>query len=243
MTAQVAGGEQPKADLKAGIVRRMVQVLISILIQALVLFLSAGTLRWWEAWVYVGIYLAGIAVNAVLMLRLNPETIVERGDAAKSTNWKDWDKVIGIAFAFFYFIGILTVAGLDERWQWTAQIALPIQVAAFVVYALGNALFSWAMISNAYFSTAVRIQDDRGHVVCTAGPYRFVRHPGYVGIVLQSLVAPLMFGSLWALISGAAAALLLIIRTALEDRTLQAELGGYQDYTRRVRYRLLPGVW
>lgn len=242
MTTRTAHKQQNN-DLKAGIIRRMVQVLITILIQAVVLFLSAGTLRWWEAWAYVGIYLAGVAVNAVFMLRSNPETIVERGGAAASTNWKEWDKIIGIVFAVLYFIGILVAAGLDERLGWTGQIGLATQIAAFVAYVLGGAMFSWAMISNAYFSTAVRIQDDRGHTVCNTGPYRFVRHPGYVGIILQSLVAPLMFGSLWALLAGALAALSLIIRTALEDRMLQEELDGYREYAERIRYRLLPRVW
>jgi protein-S-isoprenylcysteine O-methyltransferase Ste14 len=242
MTAQTAHRQQNN-DLKAGVIRRMIQILITILIQAVVLFLSAGTLRWWEAWAYVGIYLAGVAVNAVFMLRLNPETIVERGGAAASTNWKEWDKIIGIVFAVFYFIGILAVAGLDERFAWTGPIPLAVQIVAFVLYVLGGAMFSWAMISNAYFSTAVRIQDDRGHAVCNTGPYRFVRHPGYVGAILQSLVAPLMFGSLWALLAGALAALSLIIRTALEDRMLQEELDGYSEYAERTRYRLLPGVW
>ncbi len=242
MTAQTAHRQQNN-DLKAGVIRRMIQILITILIQAVVLFLSAGTLRWWEAWAYVGIYLAGVAVNAVFMLRLNPETIVERGRATASTNWKEWDKIVGIVFAVLYFIGILLVAGLDERFGWTGQMGLATHIVAFVAYVLGGAVFSWAMISNAYFSTAVRIQDERGHAVCNTGPYRFVRHPGYVGAILQSLVAPLMFGSLWALLPGAMAALSLIIRTALEDRMLQEELDGYREYAERTRYRLLTGVW
>jgi protein-S-isoprenylcysteine O-methyltransferase Ste14 len=242
MIAQTAHRQQNN-DLKAGVIRRMIQILITILIQAVVLFLSAGTLRWWEAWAYVGIYLAGVAVNAVFMLRLNPEIIVERGRATTSMNWKEWDKIVGIVFAVLYFIGILMVAGLDERFGWTGQMGLATHIVAFVAYVLGSAMFSWAMISNAYFSTAVRIQDDRGHAVCNTGPYRFVRHPGYVGAILQSLVAPLMFGSLWAFLPGALAALSLIIRTALEDRMLQDELDGYREYAEQTRYRLLPGVW
>ncbi len=243
MTTQTVHKKQQSNDLKAGIIRRMVQVLVTILIQAIVLFLSAGTLRWVEAWAYIGIYLAGVAVNSILMLRLNPETIVERGRATAAANWKDWDKVVATACAIFYLIGILMVAGLDENFSWTGHIPPAVQIAAFVAYALGSAMFSWAMISNAYFSTAVRIQDDRGHTVCTTGPYRLVRHPGYVGAILQSLVAPLMFGSLWALIPGALAALLLVIRTVLEDRTLCEELPGYVEYAQQTRYRLLPGVW
>ncbi|MBC8447663.1 MAG: isoprenylcysteine carboxylmethyltransferase family protein [Chloroflexi bacterium] len=243
-TTQTEHTTPQNGDLRSGIIRRMVQVLIQVLIQALVPFLAAGTLRWWEAWAYIGIYLVGgIAINSFFMLRLNPEVIAERGRAAQATNWKAWDKIVGIVAAVFYLIGILLVAGLDKRFGWTGPIPLLVQIVAFVLYALGSGLFSWAMISNAYFSTAVRIQEERGHAVCSSGPYRFVRHPGYVGVMLQSLVAPLMFGSLWALLPGVLAVLSLAIRTALEDRMLQDELGGYRDYAQRVRYRLLPGVW
>jgi len=99
------------------------------------------------------------------------------------------------------------------------------------------------MIANAYFSTAVRIQSDRGHTVCRTGPYRFVRHPGYVGFILQSLGTPFLLGSLWTLVPGITATVLMIIRTSLEDRTLQAELPGYRDFVQEVRYRLVPGIW
>jgi protein-S-isoprenylcysteine O-methyltransferase Ste14 len=108
---------------------------------------------------------------------------------------------------------------------------------------LGLALSGWAMIVNAYFSTAVRIQRERGHTVCRTGPYRFVRHPGYVGYMLQSLGIPLLLGSWWALLPGVTAMALMIIRTAFEDRMLQAELPGYPEYAREVRYRLVPGIW
>nr|NIN68360.1 isoprenylcysteine carboxylmethyltransferase family protein [Anaerolineae bacterium]NIN98447.1 isoprenylcysteine carboxylmethyltransferase family protein [Anaerolineae bacterium] len=107
----------------------------------------------------------------------------------------------------------------------------------------GYALGVWAIASNAFFSQIVRIQKERGHRVATGGPYRFVRHPGYVGTILVGLAAPIMLGSLWALIPGGAVALLFILRTALEDQTLLGELEGYGTYAGRVRYRLLPGVW
>jgi protein-S-isoprenylcysteine O-methyltransferase Ste14 len=107
----------------------------------------------------------------------------------------------------------------------------------------GMLLVSWAMASNKFFSTTVRIQDDRGQTVTSSGPYRLVRHPGYVGFLVSNLATPLLLGSLWALIPAVVLEALVVVRTALEDRTLQAELGGYRDYARRVRYRLLPGVW
>ena len=104
-------------------------------------------------------------------------------------------------------------------------------------------MFGWAMTTNAFFSTAVRIQSDRGHTVCRSGPYRFVRHPGYVGAILMSLGTPLLLGSAWALIPAAAAMVLMVLRTHLEDDTLRAELPGYEDYAHDVRYRLVPRLW
>jgi protein-S-isoprenylcysteine O-methyltransferase Ste14 len=243
MTSHAERKAEGDAELRAGIRRRIIQVLVQISIQALVPFLAAGKLRWWEGWAYTGLLLAGLAFNAAFMLRLHPETVAERGRGTEAGNWRTWDKVIGVAAALLYLLVVYLVAGLDERFSWTEPLGLPLQIAAFVVWALGSGLFSWAMITNAYFSTAVRIQDDRGHAVCDSGPYRFVRHPGYVGACLQCLAAPIMLGSLWALIPGVLGILSLIARTALEDDMLQEELGGYQEYAGRVRYRLLPGVW
>ncbi len=241
MNANVTHNEQRQnTDLKAGIRKRMVQVFFTITFQAAILFLAAGRLDWVWAWVYIGIYLVGVAINATFMLRYSPETIAER---AETREMKDWDKIIGGLWAVLYFVLMLLVAGLDARFGWTGQIALATQIAVIVAFVVGGALFSWAMLSNAYFATVVRIQEERGHTVCTTGPYQFVRHPGYVGAIIQSLALPLMLGSLWALIPGGLAALLIVARTALEDKTLLEELDGYEEYAQQVRYRLLPGVW
>lgn len=129
------------------------------------------------------------------------------------------------------------------RFGRSPQLALAIQLIALVLLVLGYALFSWAMASNPFFSTLVRIQGERGHAVASAGPYRIVRHPGYVGWIILSIATPLMLGSLWGVMPGGLSALLMAVRTALEDKTLLAELDGYQDYAQTVRYRLLPGVW
>jgi protein-S-isoprenylcysteine O-methyltransferase Ste14 len=227
-------------DVKAGIIKRVIQVFFLIAFQAAMLFLSSGRLDWLWAWVYIGFYLAAALINATFMLRYSPETIARRAEAR---GMKDWDKVVGGLFGVMYFVVILLIAGLDVRFGWTGQIALALQIAAVVAFGLGYALFSWGMISNAHFATVVRVQGDRGHTVCNTGPYRFVRHPGYIGGMIQSLALPLVLGSLWAFIPGVLAALLLVARTAMEDRTLREELPGYAEYTQRVRYRLLPGVW
>jgi protein-S-isoprenylcysteine O-methyltransferase Ste14 len=108
---------------------------------------------------------------------------------------------------------------------------------------LGYALVVWATASNAYFSQVVRLQSERGHAVATGGPYRFVRHPAYIGTILFELAAPILLDSWWALIPGALNAVLFLVRTSLEDRTLRSELEGYQEYASQVRFRLLPGIW
>jgi protein-S-isoprenylcysteine O-methyltransferase Ste14 len=135
------------------------------------------------------------------------------------------------------------VAGLDFRNSWSSGIGMAGQIVALLSVIAGYALVVWATGVNAFFSQVVRIQAERGHTVISNGPYQYVRHPPYVGMILVMLASPIMLGSWWALIPGAFSAVLMIIRTSLEDRTLQAELPGYIEYAQRVRYRLVPGVW
>ena len=155
---------------------------------------------------------------------------------------KTWDKVIvSLGEAGWMLTGI--VAGLDTRFSWSPRLGVGFTVAGLVLIVLGYVVFLSAIASNQFFSSFVRIQTDRDHTVETGGPYRYVRHPGYVGALLVYISSPLALGSLWTFIPAALMLVLFIFRTALEDRTLQAELEGYADYAWRVRYRLLPGVW
>jgi protein-S-isoprenylcysteine O-methyltransferase Ste14 len=170
-----------------------------------------------------------------------PNDLIEERGKSKE-NVKKWDKVI-MTLNIFPALGLLVVAGLDCRFGWAPKLNSWIQVVALVLMILGNAFFTWAMLSNHFFSTAVRIQFDRGHQVAIGGPYNYMRHPGYVGFIVINLATPLILGSLWALIPGAIMAVLFIIRTALEDSTLQKELEGYKEYAQKVKYRLIPGIW
>lgn len=228
------------AEVKAGIVRRFVQVVLVTGFQTALLFIASGRLDWGWGWMYIGLYLAGIAVNAVLLMRFSPETIARR---AESEGMKGWDKIVGGLFGVTFFLGIPIVAGLDIRLGWSGGMALWLHAAGAAAFVAGFALLIWSMASNAYFSTVVRVQGDRGQTVCNTGPYRYIRHPGYAGTIVQSLVVPLILGSWWALIPGGVGALALIARTALEDRTLHQELDGYQEYAGQTRYRLVPGIW
>jgi protein-S-isoprenylcysteine O-methyltransferase Ste14 len=207
---------------------------------ALILFAAAGTLDWAWGWVYLAIYLASVAINA-WYLRRDPELVAERGRPSESM--PAWDKVLSSVWAASEFLLLPLVAGLDVRFGWTGPVAVGWHLLGALVFACGLALFGWAMVTNAYFSTVARVQEDRGQRVCRAGPYQFVRHPGYAGTILQAIGGPLLLGSLWALVPGLIAIGAIAARTGFEDRMLRAGLAGYADYARDVRYRLVPGVW
>jgi protein-S-isoprenylcysteine O-methyltransferase Ste14 len=229
-----------RPNVAAGILKRVSSVAAFLIMMAAILFLAAGRLDWTWAWVYLAISLVTVLVVGAITLRASPETVAERGEFKIA---EKWDKIISVLYALSMYVLLQLVAGLDVRFNWTPALNTLWHVAGAVVYLLGECLTAWAMIENTYFSTAVRIQDDRGHAVCNSGPYRFVRHPGYVGYIIAALGVPLLLGSLWALIPGLVAAASLTIRTSFEDRMLQAELPGYLDYVRQVRFRLVPGIW
>ncbi len=229
-----------RPTVTAGIVTRGRQILLMFIIMGLELFLGSGRIGWKAAWVFLGISLLSVAINAVFMLRNSPETVAERG---KPKEVKDWDKLIGGFWLMGQYFLVPLLAALDERFEWSVEYATLWQAIGAGMYALALGLTGWAMISNAYFSTAVRIQSDRGQQVCRSGPYRFVRHPGYVGFFIQAISVPILLGSLWALAFAIPAGVLMVIRTSKEDRLLQDELPGYIEYTSEVRYRLIPGVW
>ncbi len=227
-------------DLRKGIFARLITIVVFMAMQAVLLFWSSGRLDWIWAWVYLGICIASLTTNALVLLRTSPETIAERGRPQET---QGWDKIISSIWALIHFVLMPLMAGLDARYGWTGTLNIFWNIAGAVILSTGLALAGWAMIENAYFSTAVRIQSERGQTVCRSGPYRFVRHPGYAGFIGQSLGTPLLLGSLWALLLGFFAAAFMIIRTAWEDRFLQAELPGYREYVEEVRFRLVPRIW
>lgn len=222
---------------RKALIRRVIQLALMLLIFAASLFLTAGRLDWIMAWVYLGLYVGMIIANAMVMER---DLVAERARIGEGT--KDWDRVLGSLSIFLVTPGALIVAGLDKRFGWS-QLPPAVQIVAAGLVILGSALTVWAIASNKFFSGTVRIQKDRGHTVVSAGPYAFVRHPGYLAWCVSAPAIPLMLGSLCGLIPAMLGLCALVIRTALEDRTLREELPGYQDYARRVRYRLLPGLW
>lgn len=208
-----------------------------------VLFISAGTLKWSMAWVYVGITLSMTVGSRLLLLRIHPDLAAERAAYAEKRDAKPWDRTLMPFVAIYGPLATLVVAGLNRRFGWLPELPPCLQIAAALLLVLASALGTWAMLTNRFFSGVVRIQHERGHTVVSDGPYRWVRHPGYAGGVLGHLALPLLLGSAWALIPGTITAGLIVLRTGLEDRTLRAELPGYAEYARRTRYRLFPGLW
>jgi protein-S-isoprenylcysteine O-methyltransferase Ste14 len=222
------------------VVRRFLQIGTQLLILGVVLFASSGRLDWGMAWAFVGVSAAVLTVGGVRLLAINPELVADRTRTGERT--KGWDRVLVVLYGLMGMV-ILLVSGLDERNGWSGGIPPVLQLIALGVFAISDLLPFWAMWTNAYFATTVRIQQERGHVVTTTGPYRYVRHPGYLGWAICNGVAPLILNSLWALIPAALTVIIILVRTAAEDRTLHEELPGYVEYAQHTRYRLLPGVW
>jgi protein-S-isoprenylcysteine O-methyltransferase Ste14 len=217
----------------------ILRALLAPVLMVGLLFLVAGTWNYWQAWVY-------LIINTILLVLMstilspNAELVEERLNPKQGM--KGWDKFYFAVTTPLYVIALL-LAGLDQRFGWTTDMPLAIYWTSVIVYILGQAIFQWARYTNQYFSSVVRIQTDRGQTVCKDGPYKYVRHPGYVGGFLFTITVGLVLGSWYASIPQVIAALMLVWRTAREDRTLQTELPGYAEFAKETRYRLVPGLW
>ena len=204
-----------------------------------VLLISAGKIWWINAWVCIGLVLFYQIANALVLIKLNPQLFNERGKLVQAST-KLFDKVF-IAFYIPLTLMISIIAGLDAvRYEWSSM-SFGVIVLGVAIFVLACPLGSWAMAVNPHFETTVLIKED--HQVCTSGPYRIVRHPGYAAEIIGAPSYPLILGSWWALALVGALVFLFVIRTALEDRALQKELRGYKEYTEITRYRLIPFVW
>jgi protein-S-isoprenylcysteine O-methyltransferase Ste14 len=197
---------------------------------------------WWEAWAYAIISIGGFVVSRGLAARQHPDLIAERARFLAHQDAESWDqllsRLVGLGGAL-----VPLVAGLDARFHWSPTFPLTLKFAALILMLAGYALGAYALLANRYFSGIVRIQTDRDHRVVSSGPYRWVRHPGYAGALLVYLVTPVLLDSGWAFLPALFLAIVLVIRTALEDRTLRDRLDGYRQYAARVGYRLVPWVW
>ena len=215
-----------------------VKNLVYVILAGLILFLASGETEWVLAWVYLCCTAGIIVANAVSM---DPALIADRSRLQEGTVKRDVLLATGVAL--YGPMLVLLISGLDLRFGWSPELPSVLTVSALILFVASGLLATRAMAVNTFFSGTLRIQTDRNQKVITEGPYRFVRHPGYLGGILSILLTPVALGSLIALIPALIVVILFLIRTRLEDNTLQAELYGYKEYTRIVRYRLLPGIW
>jgi len=200
-------------------------------------------LGWWQGWFYsLLIVVTGIG-GRIWAEQRHPGITAERQNKKSFDNAKTWDKVLAPLMAVSVVFPMVIVAGLDHRYGWSPEFPVWFSVVGFIFVAFGYAFAAWALAENRFFSGVVRIQTERGHVVCDTGPYRYVRHPGYSGSIIPLFGIVLALGSVWTLIPAVIASIITVMRTVLEDRALQEELPGYRDYTKRVRYQLIPGVY
>lgn len=205
-----------------------------------ILFISAGRIDYWQGWIYVVIGLIMVVLNYTV-LKIDPELQKERSKPGDGT--KRWDKAILLS-SFLVTISMYVVAGLDSgRFKWSPDFHWGLILLGVFLTSAGQLLFLVAQKQNKFFSSTVRIQTNREHTVCDSGLYKIVRHPAYLGSIIQAIGFPLLFGSCWSILPITILILLFIIRTVLEDKTLQNELKGYQAYAAKTRCKLIPYVW
>lgn len=230
---------QTKVFLKP---RTIVQLVIVVFVAPLIPMIISGQWDWLEAWAYALVSTLTFIASRVLAGRRHPDLLAERARFLDAKDTKPWDKILAPALGLGSIL-ILVVAGLDRYYGWSSEFSLEAKVIAFVGLVFGYIFSSAAIIENRFFSGTVRIQSERGHQVVSTGPYRVVRHPGYAGGLLGFLLIPVLLDSWWAYVPSLLLMLVMIVRTALEDKTLQEELPGYKEFARKTRYRLIPGIW
>ena len=222
--------------------RVILQMLFFIVLIPLLPLIISGQWSWWQAWAFALVSILGFVISRALAARHHPDLLAERARSLQHKDAKSWDKVLAPLVGLGGGL-VPIVAGVEARLVWPPALALWVSVLSLCLLIAGYIFSSYALIENRFFSGVVRIQTDRNQQVVSSGPYRWVRHPGYASALLVYLVIPLLLDSNWAFLPAIFLAVCTVIRTSLEDRTLQVELPGYREYAQRVRYRLLPGIW
>lgn len=203
-------------------------------------FLPVGRLDWSPGWFFIVFLIVVYGVSALVLWRVNP--VIYRARSRFQPGTERWDRIL-LALMLPAMVAEIPLATRDAGRMLWSSVPFPVAVFGYILIAAGIALGAWAQAVNRFFEPGVRIQRERGHHVITSGPYKFVRHPGYVSAIMIFVGVPLSLASWWALIPAAFASAILILRTIWEDALLRAELDGYADYARRTRFRLVPGIW
>lgn len=222
---------------------RVVAGMAVVIVMPLILFMVSGDWGWPTAWAYTGLYWVAALGGRLTLLYLAPDLLIERGNFPALKGVPDWDPRLSMVMGMWGPMALLLVAGLDHRLGWSALVPKQGVLMAFGVVGVAFLVSVWAMFVNRFFGAVVRIQTERNHKVVDTGPYAYLRHPGYAGSLYATLAIPFALDALWALIPALLLAVVTIRRTILEDRFLQDQLPGYADYAKRVRIRLIPGLW
>jgi protein-S-isoprenylcysteine O-methyltransferase Ste14 len=204
------------------------------------LFGSAGQLTWIRGWICTVLYLGGLYASRAVLKKLNPGLLEQREKAIRKDT-KPFDKIFLRLFLPLTIVQPV-IAGLDARLNW---VSMPFWTVypGIVQFIASATLITWVLVKNPHAESSVRIQNDRAHTVVASGPYRFVRHPMYVGLIQLHQAMAMILGSVWTMALAGLITILFLWRTALEDQTLRQELPGYEEYTTVTRYRLMPGIW
>jgi protein-S-isoprenylcysteine O-methyltransferase Ste14 len=210
------------------------------IIMAVILFVAGGSIRWLGGWLWL-VSFTLLSLISTLVVPFDQEMI--EGRTSIKPDVKTWDKWLVIVLNSMMPLGQIILAGLDHRFKWSGSVSLWLMIAATLVGSLFYGMSVWAAAVNKFYERFVRIQKERGHRPITGGPYRIVRHPGYLGLLVWLALMPLMLNTFWLYVMNGLMMVGLIVRTALEDRTLRAELDGYEAYAHQTRYRLIPGIW
>jgi protein-S-isoprenylcysteine O-methyltransferase Ste14 len=228
--------------------RAIVQMVVVVVLAPFIPLIISAQWDWWQAWAYAIASILAFVLSRLLVARKHPDLIAERARFMDAKDTKPWDKILAPLLGLGSIL-ILVVAGLDKYYGWSPaptvdpSASLRASLVALIGLILGYGFSSWALVENRFFAGTVRIQTERGHHVISTGPYRIVRHPGYAGGLLGYLLIPLLLDSLWAWIPTILLAVVMVVRTSLEDKTLQAELPGYREFAGKTKYRLFPGIW
>ena len=231
-----------ESENKPSIIRIAIMLLLVMVFFPLLPMIISGRWNWWQAWVMGVLFMLSFIVSRAIAAKKTPDILKERANYATQGNTQAWDKWLSPIMAFGS-VFILLAAGLDDRFNWSPDLSLGLELLGLALVVLGYTFGAYAFVENAFFSGTVRLQPERGQTVIKSGPYAWMRHPGYLGSLIASLGMPLLLDSLWAYVPMIIFGFFFVLRTHLEDRFLRENLAGYSDYAKEVRYRLFPGIW